>query len=835
MQNGQTAIEPHTCPGRPELEAFLLGRVADGDAVDAHVSDCAECQRVLATLDGEDGLVRELRSGGGIFDPTTLATADRIVRRVRGIADAPAEAGPIDWLDPADRPGDLGRLGPYRVVSVIGRGGMGVVFRADDTRLPRTVALKVLLDQRCLAPEYRRRMAGEAAVLARLHHADVVQIFETGEHRGRPYIALEFVEGGTLSERVGDRPTDPATAAGVVMRLARAMAAAHRAGIIHRDLKPNNLLVDGAPGEGLDAARVKITDFGLARDAATTGLTETGAVLGTPGYMAPELIGSEFGHGPTVDVYSLGAILFQMLTGRAPFCGATPYDTLQQTRTEEPTGPRQLNQRVPRDLETICLKCLEKAPARRYATADDLADDLERYMRGEPIRARAVSRAERVWKWVRRRPALAGLVGVTCLSVVALTIGAAVYQWRLRQSFQKADANYRAARDALLHNLNTGRTAADGGVPQVRELHYQQALAAVEFFRSAAADRDAETQRELATVLTSLGQAAGNLGKRDEAIRYFQDAVGQLDVLIAADGDRVDLRHDRAFVRGNIGFQQLWSGRTDDAIKDLSGAVDELAELAGSDRATPRDATWLAKFSHDLGTAYRRKEQLPDARRCFEQAIRVHIDRLKTAERTPTAETMLADSYTGLGLVCWQEKRFDEAESAYRHGEERLNAARASRPNSPDAAAALGALFINWGLVCQDRGDLPGALEKLNRAVEVLSAAYTLEPKYARLWLPLRNSLGARSQVLIKLGRPADAARDLERGAEWADPAQQPNWRTDAVRLWVQAGQPGEAIRLLQRVRDVQPTAWDAMLKRVRDDPELNGFVAGEEFRRLSR
>src|SRR5262249_47516659 len=263
--------------------------------------------------------------------------------------------------------------------------------------------------------EERERFRREAEATARIQHPGIVQVHEVGEHHGLPFLVMELVPGGSLARRLREAALVPAEAASLVQQLARALHAAHRRGIVHRDMKPGNVLID-ADG------RPRITDFGLARWVEESeALTRTSAVVGTPSYMAPEQAhGSGQLVGPACDVYSLGAVLYECLTGRPPFKAATAVDTLLQVLHDEPAAPRQLNARVPADLETIALKCLQKEPARRYASAEELAEELGRFLAGEPIRARPVGAAERAWRWARRRPTTAALLGVSVVAFVAL-------------------------------------------------------------------------------------------------------------------------------------------------------------------------------------------------------------------------------------------------------------------------------------------------------------------------------------------------------------------------------------------------------------------------------
>ena len=328
-------------------------------------------------------------------------------------------------------------IGDYELLDELGRGGMGVVYKARQSKLNRLVALKMILAGEYAGEREVARFRTEAEAVARLQHPNIVQIFEVGEHDGHPYFSLEFVDGGSLAQKLDGTPLPPQQAARLVETLARAMHAAHQAGVVHRDLKPANVLLtaDGTP---------KITDFGLAKkleDAA--GPTGSNAIMGTPSYMAPEQAGGDSNKvGPPADVYALGAILYELLTGRPPFKAATPLDTVLQVVNDEPVPPRKLQSKTPRDLDTICLKCLQKAPGKRYATAADLAEDLRRFQAQEPIQARPVGRLERGVKWAKRRPAVAALLAALVLAALGLVGGGAWFTISLQNALG-------AERDAL--------------------------------------------------------------------------------------------------------------------------------------------------------------------------------------------------------------------------------------------------------------------------------------------------------------------------------------------------------------------------------------------------
>lgn len=369
----------------------------------------------------------------------------------------------------------------YELLGELGRGGMGVVYKARHLGLNREVALKMVLSGAHAGATDRARFRAEAETVAKLQHPNVVQVYDVGEANGLPYLSLEVCDG-SLSDRIDGTPWPAEKAAPLISTIARAAHAAHTAGVIHRDLKPGNVLMtlDGTP---------KLTDFGLAKRVGDSGgPTATGAVLGTPSYMAPEQASGTIRvgapspriYGPPTDVYALGAILYELLTGRPPFKASSPLDTLLQVAREEPLPPMKLAPKVPRDLQTICLKCLEKEPSRRYATAAELADDLDRFIRAEPIVARPVPAWERAWKWTKRRPAAAALIAVSVGALLTLGSLGWYFSGKLRDEAEAAklakeqsDKNFlRAEAEAL----NARRNNYDLAMGQVQLAWQQSAM-----------------------------------------------------------------------------------------------------------------------------------------------------------------------------------------------------------------------------------------------------------------------------------------------------------------------------------------------------------------------
>jgi formylglycine-generating enzyme required for sulfatase activity len=372
--------------------------------------------------------VDETHSADRLPPPTAPHdTPPKITRKTRAIS---THLAPGECREYPEVPG-------YEILGVLGQGGMGVVYRARQLQANRLVALKMIRAVEHAGPTERLRFQIETEAVARLQHPHIVQLYEAGEVRGRPFFSLEFCDGGTLTEQLKKLRPSPREAAGLIETLARAMHYAHLRGVVHRDLKPGNVLLAGPERVA------KITDFGLAKriDAEAREASQSGAIMGTAAYMAPEqAAGKVRDTGPAADVYALGALLYECLAGQPPFDGPQ-HVVLASVLNDEPVPPSRLGAKVPADLETICLKCLSKQPARRYASAEELANDLRRFRAGEPIRARPVGAVERTWKWAKRRPALAALLGVVLLALVSL----AVLSGGLAAARNDADEKRRAA------------------------------------------------------------------------------------------------------------------------------------------------------------------------------------------------------------------------------------------------------------------------------------------------------------------------------------------------------------------------------------------------------
>jgi WD40 repeat protein/serine/threonine protein kinase len=418
---------PH--PPAERLRAFFRGEVGDlelGEIV-RHLDVCAACRAQIEALSASDVFLARLQvvaeQGEGVC--TDEAARREAVRALRGVA---RRSGPAQ-ADPGAAPEFPRQVGDYDILSRVGQGGMGLVYKARHRGLQRLVALKVVSSGPFLTPEQRRRFQLEAELAARLRHPNIVQVYEVGTHQGQPYLVLEWVEGGSLAARLDGRPWQPHAAAALIETLARAIHAAHAEGVVHRDLKPANVLLsssaDSSLHETMSQAVPKIADFGVARPlGGGEGLTGSGILVGTPEYMAPEQArGKGAVVGPATDVYALGVMLYQLLTGHLPFRGDEPMAVLEAVVSVEPAPPRRLRPSLPRDLEAVVLKCLEKEPGRRYASAWDLAEDLASFREGRSVVAQPASTVGRVTRWCRRKPLLAALLALLAISLLGGLVG----------------------------------------------------------------------------------------------------------------------------------------------------------------------------------------------------------------------------------------------------------------------------------------------------------------------------------------------------------------------------------------------------------------------------
>ncbi len=593
--------------------------------------------------------------------------AAELERRIRALRQVNHFAGGVDGsyqtaptLDskrpvPTRQPAPVAVPG-YEIHGVLGRGGMGVVYQARHVGLNRLVALKMILAGVHASPEHLARFRTEAEAVARLQHPNIVQVYDIGEHEGRSYFSLEYVDGGSLAQRLGGTPQQPRAAAALVQALARAVHYAHERGIVHRDLKPANVLLAAcglasSPAKPQAAELVpKVTDFGLARRLDEDGQTRTGDVMGTPSYMAPEQArGQVHEVGPPADIYALGAILYECLTGRPPFRGATLLETLEQVRSAEPVGPRRLQPGVPRDLDTVCLKCLDKDPRKRYGSAAELADDLDRFLASEPVRARPAPQWERAWKWARRRPAVAALSAALVFTLLAGFAGITAKYLEAENLRQKAEAA-RAEADTKARSEQKAREAADRAKDQANQAEKQA--------------RDEGLRRKyVSDFLTSLFDSNDPMGIQGYGFRSGHERGQNLTarelLLRGAKNLGSELRDQpvvRAALMDTIGNVHRGLGLYDKAEQLLKEALKlRRAHLE-------KDHPDIANSLHHLGWLYHDRGDYARGESYYRQALNLRTRRLGPGDAA-TATSMLH-----LAWLLNQKGDNRQAEKLYRQG-----------------------------------------------------------------------------------------------------------------------------------------------------------------------
>jgi len=665
----------------------------------------------------------------------------------------------------------------YQIQGELGRGGMGVVFRARQVALGRTVALKMIRAAHLASEAERQRFRIEAEAAAALDHPNIVPIYEVGECAGRLYYTMKLVEGGSLAQWLEQNVPKPHDAALTVAQAARAVAVAHRQGILHRDLKPANILIDrdGKP---------HITDFGLAKrigvDCGLTesgtrvgtpsdmspehgltqrigvdcGLTESGALVGTPSYMSPEqAAGSARGLTTASDVYSLGAILYRLLTGRPPFRGDSVMQTLHDVRERTPDRPRSLDPTLHRDLETICLKCLEKLPERRYRSADSLAEDLERWLRGEPIAARAVGPIERAALWCRRNKLLAGLSAALAAALI-VGFAAVCIEWR------RAEANYRNATTAneALRKANarekTAKAALQAAYEALRERNEQEAAArqsaqwrgdgvldAIKGFYTLASQHGLLSESRLESLRKLL---------LSSALKFYQ----RLQSVLASRGKDPLTRAELAWAFHNAGTITEWLGSRRDAIAAHRSALKIREALADGDAATSGAREELASSCLALGALLEDFRQNNEAETQLRTASAILEDLAKGSKDNARYLGNLSEVYSRLGELFRRSGRTEDQMNALR---QMVDSAERAAQADPAYRRQLAAHLNNLGWALGGQRIAGDALAKCQRARAMVEQLRREEPQSEELRLLLAHILGNIGGLQAGQGRSSEA------------------------------------------------------------------------------
>ena len=504
------------------------------------------------------------------------------------------------------------RIGDYEVVREIGRGGMGVVYEAQQRSLARRVALKILPYHAVGNVEFRKRFQREAEAAARLDHPHIVPVYEVGEYDACPYFSMKFVDGTTLLDELERGPIDPGDAVDLLLPITNAIAAAHRAGVLHRDLKPSNILLSSE-------RQPLVADFGLAKTFQPGDVvSHTQPLMGTPSYMAPEQASANGERvSAATDVYGLGAVLYHMLTGRPPFQAATSIDTMRQVTHQEPVSPRQLNGTISKDLETICLKCLAKNPAHRYASATALEEDLQRYRRGEPILARRLGLFTRCRRWCRRHPmraaALAMLL-VTCIVSLAAYITTA-------NALKQSELSHRQTREVVDHFLR--RVSEDPRFDQ----HGLQSL-------------------------------------RGELLREAQD---HYERFLQSRGDDPSLQAEIADTHFRLGLIKEHIDTLSAAMADYETA-EKMQRVLAMRSKSPAAREALSKTLAAMGRVSFRQHEMEDAKAFYAETLALR-QQLVQEDNAHEYERLLANGHMNLGLIAKEDLDFDAAQAEFDQAE----------------------------------------------------------------------------------------------------------------------------------------------------------------------
>jgi serine/threonine-protein kinase len=841
------------CPPPERFRQLVANelKAAEAAALESHIEDCERCQEALARL--VDALSLGARPGvandHGIEPRPANGAEDSAGAFLRQLAEQPPASvrlpdspGSRDTLrslpvgiDPAEVPGaELPVVAGFEILGELGRGGMGVVYQARQVALNRLVALKMILAGGHADPEQQRRFRVEAEAIAQLRHPNFVQVHDHGHSGGHAYLALEFVEGGTLARRAAGVPQPPAQAAQLVEMLAAAMQHAHQHGLVHRDLKPANILftADGV---------AKITDFGLAkRLEGATAQTASGALLGTPSYMAPEqAAGHGSAIGPATDVYALGVILYELLTSRPPFGGDSVLEVLRQVQEEEPLPPTRLRPGLPRDLETICLKCLQKAPARRYAAAA-LAEDLRRFRADEPIRARPTGSVEWAWRWCRRRPWAASLAAGVLVFLGVTGGGAWWYQDQrsarrfaterdvagaLSETKSRIEEDWRLADDPYRwqDTLRFARSAWDraegllqSGEPTTELCERVRSVGA----ELEAADRGRDLAAALEDIRLQLADTGDNRTSLQKISARYTDVFRSQDLDVAgpdrqqlierlrahrlreqlvealehwanwapAEAEKQRLREViRAVDPNPDAFRQRWREAT---ARQNRAALAALAEQAPVDTLSAvaittmgRDLSTVGGHEAALGLLQKGWEAHPD-NFWINHDLAFAFTRTKPPRRDQQIRFLTAAvavrrrstvAYLNLGTALHDVGDLEGALHAY----------RAAIDLDPKLAKA----HCNLGSALEDKGDLKAALRAYHLAID-------LDPKLAMAYYNLGNALHKQGDV--------DGALQAWRTAIDVDP-QYDQAHNNLGNVLLAQGDTEGAIRAFRRAIDVNP------------------------------
>jgi serine/threonine-protein kinase len=700
------------------LDALEADRAPDRHRwLAAHPDFAAELKDFLANQDQFDSMVAPWR-----------ATPASFITTPRNIATDP------DLLPPLPQPGD--QFGPYELLAEIGRGGMGVVYRARHPGLDRLVALKCILAGQFASPREVQRFHLEAEAVAQLDHPNIVPVYEVGEHQGWHYYGMKLIEGESLAQALKHRSFSPTEAARLLAAVARAIGHAHERGILHRDLKPGNILLQKheirnpkSETSSLTSSEfVYITDFGLAKrvvlpdeDATTPALqTNSGAALGTPAYMAPEQAVNASTVTTAADVYSLGAILYELLAGRPPFKGPTPLETLMALLEKDPVGPRTLRREVPRDLETICLKCLTREPEKRYPSAQALAADLERFLAGEAIEARPAGALERFARWCSKRPLVAAL-SAALLVVASAGVALVFWQWqRAEEHLADAQAQHREV-ERHLAEVQRQKELADANFrdAQTQRHEVERHLAEVQRQKELVDSTFREAYRavnDLGELTDDLARLPGSQKLRkkwlERSLAYYQRFLEQRGADSSLAVELADAHHRIAWITSLIGPKA-------DALEAHQKARAIYQKLYDREPENRLYKSRLATAWHNVGQLEHAIGHTRESQDAYETARRLY-DELHTADpKDAMNKAYFANTWNSLGVLAREDRRAQNALAAFEKVRTLREELVKEHPKEPVYQTNLAAILNNLAVWHETEGDKKKGLQLHQEACDI--------------------------------------------------------------------------------------------------------------------
>ncbi len=746
------------CPSEAEWLDFLEGAYTEAEESDflAHASGCSACSDTIARLSATPPWLEKLV---GERKTPTKSLSENFQRTLAFVFQEAAKATPS--ANQPDREQAYPDIPGFRILDVLGQGASGFVYKAQELSLGRTVALKTLKLDNYINPTTLARFEREAKAIGQLSHPGIVQIHQVNLSHVPPYLVLEFCEGGSLAEKLGGTPLEPIQAARIAHQLSVTIQAAHQKEILHRDLKPANILLPTKShlSESSLDARVKISDFGLAKQAGNMELSQTGEILGTPNYMAPEQIRSVSSVGPATDVYGLGAILYAMLTGRPPFQSTDFYTTLELVEQAEPIPPRQLQPTIPRDLETICLHCLEKEPKRRYHSAEALEHDLFRFLNNKPIEATRPGLVRKGWLFTKRNPWGVGFV-------VALLIGfsvSIVLLLRARNAEAVANANAESAK----RNEVRARAAQEKA-----KLNEEKAFRTL--IRSLEAGNDFHLFLEEDWLVDSPGMTALREKLLAKALKYNQGFIAEWE-----NEPKVKEAVARAWLR--VGQLQGEQGAETEATRSLEKAYEKFAELGAVTILSLPLRLEVAECCYFLGLYYTRENKKKAAFRRYREA-RSLFEEVITAEEKKLNNRTAQEVQRQLALVIYgqarlqtESEKFEEARSLFRQAINRLESL-VQFDSRVLVYTTLAMVRTDFGLLYHTRGRMTkdstlqqqyfqDCVAQQNKVIALLEKLTPKEQTRVSVREKLGNAYLIKGLALVPLKQLSEAQRSFQETA----------------------------------------------------------------------